>query len=60
MSSVFGNLGGLVLPSRRWTAAVRNAFGPIAAAADVLAIVAAHEAGCAVLSVRDALRRVAG
>ena len=41
MSSVFGNLSGLVVPSRRWTAIVRNAFGPIAAAADVLAIVAA-------------------
>ncbi len=40
MSSVFGNLSGMVLPSRRWTAVVRNAFGPVAFAADVIVIVA--------------------
>lgn len=44
MSSVFGNLTGTALPSRRWTAIVRNVFGPIAFTADALVIVLAAAA----------------
>ncbi len=41
MSSVFGNLSGIALPSRRWAQTVRNAFGPLAFAIDMLVIIAA-------------------
>jgi len=41
MSSVFGNLTGAAFPSRRLAGAVRNAFGAIACAADMLVIIAA-------------------